>query len=434
MFCVSKKKGRLDSHSSARGCRFRHAKRLPSYPYNITRATLFSSYANILLVFLPLGVVANALGWADPIVFILNLLAVIPLASLIAFSTRELSGSVGLVFGRLLKATLSNIFEIIVGVVAVSKGEIVIAQSSLLGSMLFDSLLVICPAFQRIVAFSKILTNIMSSLIIVASVALVVPTTLSTQIIPSELTTTLQETNLLLLSRCTAIILLLLFAVYVYFQLKTHTDLFLFLDPTQEDHRESGSTLERCQMIQPVSRRESTLSDSNANAPTLSLRVSASILLASTACITICIAYLISTSSSVSTSNFKLSQIFIGVVLLPTAGNVGKCAALIAISRKRRIDFAIRTILNSVLQISLLIIPFLILFAWTLGVPMMLNFDVFEATVFLLAIIVVSLVVQDGKTNYFEGIMLIGTYIVIMVSFYIRPVVIGDTVAAGPEL
>ena len=40
---------------------------------------------------------------------------------------------------------------------------------------------------------------------------------------------------------------------------------------------------------------------------------------------------------------------------------------------------------------------------------MMLNFDAFEATVFLLAIIVVSLVVQDGKTNYFEGIMLIGT-------------------------
>jgi len=249
----------------------------------------------------------------------------------------------------------------------------------------------------------------MSSLIIVASVALVVPTTISTQIMPSELTTMLQETNLLLLSRCTAMILLLLFAVYVYFQLKTHTDLFLFLDPTQEDRHESGSTLERRQTIQPVSRRESTLSDSNAHAPTLSLRASASILLASTACITLCIAYLISTSSSVSTSNFKLSQIFIGVVLLPAAGNVGKCAALIAISRKRRIDFTIRTILNSVLQISLLIIPFLILFAWTLGVPMMLNFDAFEATVFLLAIIVVSLVVQDGKTNYFEGIMLIGT-------------------------
>jgi len=69
---------------------------------------------NILLVFLPLGLVAGALGWPDPTVFLLNFFAVIPLASLIAFSTRELSGSGGVVLGRLLKSTLSNIFEIIV--------------------------------------------------------------------------------------------------------------------------------------------------------------------------------------------------------------------------------------------------------------------------------------------------------------------------------
>jgi Ca2+/H+ antiporter len=69
---------------------------------------------NILLVFFPIGLVAGALGWADLTVFFLNFLAIIPLASLIAFSTRELSGSVGVVLGRLLKATLSNIFEIIV--------------------------------------------------------------------------------------------------------------------------------------------------------------------------------------------------------------------------------------------------------------------------------------------------------------------------------
>jgi Ca2+:H+ antiporter len=91
-----------------------HARHFPSYPYNITRATLYSSYMNVLLVFFPIGLVAGALGWADLTVFCLNFLAIIPLASLIAFSTRELSGSVGVVLGRLLKATLSNIFEIIV--------------------------------------------------------------------------------------------------------------------------------------------------------------------------------------------------------------------------------------------------------------------------------------------------------------------------------
>ena len=94
--------------------RIQRARHFPSYPYNITRATLYSSYMNILLIFLPIGIVAGALGWADLTVFLLNFFAVIPLASLIAFSTRELSGSGGVVLGRLLKSTLSNIFEIIV--------------------------------------------------------------------------------------------------------------------------------------------------------------------------------------------------------------------------------------------------------------------------------------------------------------------------------
>jgi len=69
---------------------------------------------NVLLVSVPIGIAAGSFGAPDVVVFFLNWLAIIPLASLIAFSTRELSGSVGLVLGRLLKATLSNIFEIIV--------------------------------------------------------------------------------------------------------------------------------------------------------------------------------------------------------------------------------------------------------------------------------------------------------------------------------
>lgn len=165
---------RLSIPGSGRILRPRH---FPSYPYNITRATLYSSYMNFLLVFLPIGIVAGALGWADLTVFVLNFLAIVPLASLIAFSTRELSGSVGTFLGRLLKATLSNIFEVIVrnpllilllyilascanmlcplkvGVVAVTRGQILIAQSTMFGSMLFDSLLVNSPPSELSMLF-----------------------------------------------------------------------------------------------------------------------------------------------------------------------------------------------------------------------------------------------------------------------------------------
>jgi Ca2+:H+ antiporter len=84
------------------------------YPSYATRATLYSSYMNVLLIFVPIGIVAGALGWPDVAVFFLNCLAIIPLAPLIAFSTRQLSASVGLVFGGLLNATLSNAVEMIV--------------------------------------------------------------------------------------------------------------------------------------------------------------------------------------------------------------------------------------------------------------------------------------------------------------------------------
>jgi hypothetical protein len=84
------------------------------YPSYATRATPANSYMNVLLIFVPIGIVAGALGWPDVAVFFLNSLAIIPLAPLIAFSTRELSANVGQVFGGLLNIALSNAVEMIV--------------------------------------------------------------------------------------------------------------------------------------------------------------------------------------------------------------------------------------------------------------------------------------------------------------------------------
>jgi Ca2+:H+ antiporter len=234
----------------------------------------------------------------------------------------------------------------------------------------------------------------------VAAVSLIIPTTMSTQLLPTTPIAANIDgdmSNMLNLSRVTAIILLALFILYVYFQLKTHTYLFLFLDP--------GDT-------SPLSaeRRASTLSE-GIHLPTLNLWAASGVLIVSVFCIIICISFLIDTTDGLAKAKaVNLSKTFIGLVLIPIAGNVGKCTAMVAVSMKK-IDFAIRTIVNSVLQITLFITPSLVLLGWILGKPVMLNFDVFEAAVFFLAIIVVSYVIQDGKTNYFEGVMLIGTYV-----------------------
>jgi Ca2+:H+ antiporter len=78
------------------------------------RTTLLSSWANILLVFVPLGIIADALDWSDAATFILNFLAIFALASVLSFATDQLSARVGQTIGGLVNATFGNAVELIV--------------------------------------------------------------------------------------------------------------------------------------------------------------------------------------------------------------------------------------------------------------------------------------------------------------------------------
>lgn len=88
--------------------------RWPFLILHLTYEILKTNYVNVLLVFVPLGIIAGALGWNATAVFILNFLAIIPLASLLAFATEELSVPLGQTIGGLLNATFGNAVELIV--------------------------------------------------------------------------------------------------------------------------------------------------------------------------------------------------------------------------------------------------------------------------------------------------------------------------------
>jgi Ca2+:H+ antiporter len=87
------------------------------YPANImqaTKVTLYSNYVNILLVFVPVGIVAGAMGWNPTVVFVLNFFAIVPLAAVLSFATEEISMKLGQTMGGLLNATFGNAVELIV--------------------------------------------------------------------------------------------------------------------------------------------------------------------------------------------------------------------------------------------------------------------------------------------------------------------------------
>lgn len=102
----------ISTYSDVNG-RFRHAS-WPQYLYLKFMIVLKSNYVNWLMVFIPLGIAAKKAGWGDTAVFILNFLAIIPLASLLSFATEELALQVGQTLGGLLNATFGNAVELIV--------------------------------------------------------------------------------------------------------------------------------------------------------------------------------------------------------------------------------------------------------------------------------------------------------------------------------
>ncbi|EKD19898.1 manganese resistance 1 protein [Drepanopeziza brunnea f. sp. 'multigermtubi' MB_m1] len=370
--------------------------RIPALAVQATKVTLYSNYVNILLVFVPLGMVAGAMGWNSTVVFFLNFFAIVPLAAVLSFATEEISMKLGQTMGGLLNATFGNAVELIVSIVALKDGQIRIVQSSMLGSILSNMLLVLGCCFlaggihnsrtgtahgiQQ--DFNSTVASTMSSLMTVAAASLIIPATI-------------KERNILILSHGTAIILLILYVLYLFFQLRTHASLFDAETPEDEEEEEEEE-------------------------PQLTPWAAGCVLLVVTIAVAICAEYLVGSIDALVESS-GISKTFIGLILLPIVGNAAEHVTAIVVAVKDKMDLAMGVAIGSSMQIALLVTPALVLLGWVIGVNMTLHFETFETVVFFLSVLVVTYVIQDGKSNYLEGAMLLGLYIIISLAFLVYP-------------
>jgi len=125
------------------------------YPLTDLRTILFSGYINLLLIFLPFAILSGSLEWSPTIVFFTNFFAMMPLAALLSFATEELSKSAGQGIGGLLNVTFGNATELIVGIVALKKGQVKLIQTTMLGSIL-SSLLFVHAVLSRLFRSSEL--------------------------------------------------------------------------------------------------------------------------------------------------------------------------------------------------------------------------------------------------------------------------------------
>ncbi|KAM0716572.1 hypothetical protein Q7P37_008017 [Cladosporium fusiforme] len=370
----------------------------------LTWKTLASNYVNILLVFVPAGIVLGAIG-ADPTtVFIINFFAIVPLASLLSFATEELSVKLGQTIGGLMNATFGNAVELIVSIIALKQGEIRIVQSSMLGSILSNILLVLGCCFiasgvrRTESRFNETVASTMASLMAVAATSLIIPATLYASLRGSAADS---EDNILILSHGTAIIMLIIYCLYLVFQLKTHSHLF----DAEAQQENEGSGEEEPQILGPV-------------AATICL-------ILVTLLVAVCAEYLVDSIDAI-VESAHISKTFIGLVLLPIVGNAAEHVTACVVAYKDKMDLAIGVAIGSSMQIALFVTPFLVVLGWIMDKPMTLHFQGFETVVFFLSVLVVNYLIQDGKSNYLEGCMCLGTYIIIALAFYVYPDDAGD--------
>ncbi|KAK9896636.1 calcium/proton exchanger [Cystobasidium minutum MCA 4210] len=400
----------------------------PTYAESFKSLILYSPI-NILLLAVPFSFASHFAGWGATATFITSFLAIVPLAGLLGEATEQVSLRLGQTLGGLLNATFGNAVEAIVGIVALSQNQLRIVQTSMLGSVLSNLLLVLGMSFwaagknYKQAKFQVTAAQTNSGILMLAGATLIIPAayhasstakkppfvsipgggTLTKEALINLLTTGATSIadddvpgsdgdlkGLLVISRATAIILLLMYIGYLYFQLHSHADLF-------EAEIEEEAEAEVAKM--------------NPVAAVISL-------IGVTLVTAFCADYLVESIDEFS-ERLGVPKVFIGIILLPIVGNAAEHLTAVWMAMKGKMEITLGVAIGSSIQIAVGVVPLLVLVSWAMGRELTLFFENFETICFFISILLVNVVVGDGLSNYYEGMMLVSLYIVMAVAFWV---------------
>ncbi|KAI6045576.1 calcium proton exchanger [Pisolithus marmoratus] len=319
---------------------------------------LFGSWANILLVFVPLSFISHYLHWDAALRFTFSFVAIIPLAKLLGEATDQLSVKLGQTLSGLLNASFGNAVEIIIGIAAL--------LNDMLGSILSNILLVLGCSFLA----AYYLAHTSPKLMTLSCITLVIPAAYAstTKSGLPDLPCDIPDDNggcpapgLLAISRGRRCLLY------------THPQLFRKGQPGEDEEETTGY----------MNMMAATLS-----CPAVTLNATTSVV----------------ASIEETAQRYHIPKAFIGVILLPIVGNAAEHVTSVWMAIKNKYELTISICVGSSIQISALVIPLLVIVGWIIGQPLTLHFKNFETIV-------------DGKSNYMEGLMLTTLYLVIALAW-----------------
>jgi Ca2+:H+ antiporter len=331
------------------------------------------------------SIVLEVIHGPELAIFITSAAAILPLAGLIGRATEQLALHTGPRIGGLVNATFGNVTELIIAVFLLLDDQIEIVKASLTGSILGNLLLVLGLSFligglrHEEQSFNANAASVHSTSLALAVTGLLMPALFAL----STGTRSFLQTEVV--SGTVAAVLILLYALALVFTLVTHGHLF---HTPHEGER-----------------------------PTWSRRRAIGLLLVATAFVALESEFLVG-SLEPAIESLGLSELFVGLILIPIIGNAAEHSSAVVFALKDKVDLTLEIAIGSSTQSALFVAPVLVFVSLTVGHPMDFVFSTFEVAAVGLSALLVSLIANDGRSNWLEGAQLVAAYVIMAVSFF----------------
>ena len=333
---------------------------------------------------LTIGVVVSELLHGPTILlFAVSALALVGLAWVLGQATESLGHHAGPRVGGILNATFGNAAELIITIFALSAGLTTVVKASIIGSIIGNVLLVLGASIvigglkNGIQSFSAEIAGINASMLAIVAAALSLPTIFAT---------TSPGPNPTTLSIEVAAVMFVLYILYLLYYLRSPQG----GAAGEEGHAPFGRTF------------------------------SLVLLVLSTAAVAFVSEAFVGAIEPL-TEDYGISELFVGVILVPIVGNIAEHVVGVQIAYKNNMDFSMAISLGSSIQVALFVTPILVFLGPILGHPLRLVFSPLELGALAAAVVVTGFAALDGKSNWLEGAMLTGVYVIAAIAFFFTP-------------
>jgi Ca2+:H+ antiporter len=365
-----------------------------------TLKSLFKPSLNWLLVFVPIAIALRIRSHpgGETALFICSCLAVVPLAGWMGRATEELAEHLGQGVGGLLNATFGNAAELIIALMALSKGLTGVVKASITGSIIGNVLLVMGVSIlgggikfseQR---FNKTAARASATTLTLAAIALTVPTVF--HVTAAGHSGGWSQATEQKLSLAIALVLFVTYACVLSFELITHKQLYA-IDP-----QECGEGLEE--------------------ANGWSVPKSLLVLIVATSLVALMSEFLVGAVEA-ARSALGLTEVFVGVIVIAVIGNAAEHSTAVLVAMKNKMGLSLGIAVGSSLQIALFVAPVLVFSSYLFGTPMDLEFTLPEVVAVVVAVQLIFQISGDGETNWLEGVQLLSVYLILAILFFYLP-------------